>query len=392
MLSEEELNLRKRQSAKKLSELMMNNRPFSFLRMGDGELRWLLAVQEGDETKQNPHSGKYMIQKGAPVEFACGVRGLEKKDYNRLLRAYENCTYLDLMQNNDFNSRNLHRLKLEPSRNTYTEPKETSVIIFSWMNYEFKDYVANRRCLFASAESPLLEQLYQDERYRKLASDYWSNNAQPFFFRLRKDGRYYWQYLDEIKADLKNAIEKYEIDTLFLSLGTGAKILCYEIAEEMRIATFDWGAMARGLTYSGSYGYQASRASHHPYFFHIPFPIFMEALERAYPEMTTADLLSKAHAQLCLELQNKSLGQSITSEVYNSNLVKNTNANNRDIFWKAYRFYEKYYKPLSLGNPDAKELVKNFERYRLYRGMGIDGKFFQLIVKINKILKSILNH
>lgn len=389
MLLEEEINLKKRQSARKLTEVMTNTRPFSFLRMGDGELRWLLAVQENDETKQNPLPKGYMIKKGASVNFAVGVRGLEKKDYDRLLRAYERCTYLDLMQNNAFNSKNLHRLKLERSQNTYTESAETSVIIYTWMNHEFKDYVANRRCLFASAESPLLKQLYQNERYRELASDYWPANAQPFFLRLREDGRYYWQYLEEIKADLKRAIEEYQIDTLFLSLGTGAKILCYELAEEMGIATFDWGAMARGLAYSGSYGYQVSRASHHPFFFRVPFPMFMEAVENAYPEMTTADILSRAHAQLCLELQRKNLGKSVTSEIYDKNLSQNLDIDNLRSFWEAYRYYRKYYKPRSFEDPDAVAIVQDFERYRRYLGLGVDGFISILILKFINIVKNI---
>jgi cytidylate kinase len=44
------------------------------------------------------------------------------------------------------------------------------------------------------------------------------------------------------------------VDTVFLSLGGAAKILCFELAKELDVRMFDFGAMLRALTFSGSPG------------------------------------------------------------------------------------------------------------------------------------------
>lgn len=381
----------KQESAKNLTELMRSIRPFSYLRMGDGELRWLLAVEQGDEKLQDPLPQGYQIGKGASVNVAYGVRGLNTVDYQRLMTAYEKCTYLDLHQNHLYNHKNIHKLQLNRASNTYTEAPETSALLYTWMFYEFGRYISHRRCLFASAESPLLEQLYRDPRYQEIASDYWGMNTNPFFIRLRNDGRYYWNHLDQIKADLRHEIEKNQIDTLFLALGTGAKILCYELAQEMGIAAFDWGSGARAMAYSGSYGYQVSRASHNPFLFRVPFPIYMDAVERAYPRMTTAELLSRAHAQLCLELQRKEVGSSRGVDVFDASSFKTSHINLKN-FWEAYHYYKQHYRPRGAGNAEAIKLIRDFERYRLSRGLGIDGRLFLFLSRIKHQLKAQIRH
>jgi hypothetical protein len=145
----------------------------------------------------------------------------------------------------------------------------------------------------------------------------------------------------------------------------------------MGITTVDFGARVRSLIYSGSYGYQVSRTSFHAFLFRVPFPLFMNAVEKAYPDITTADLLSRAHAQLCLDLYMKSRS-------------KDPGFTTLKYFWESYRFYKKHYQPRAKGDPDAEALVKDFHRYRRYNGLGIDGQILLLSSAIKKQAKRLV--
>jgi len=369
-----------------LSQLMREKRPFSYLRMGDGELGWLLNMQKN---AQPVEQRSYSYQQGASVDAAYGVRGVRLDQYERLRSAYENCSFLDLQQNYPYNQNNVDLLNLEYSCTTRKTSSEASMLLYEWVYCEFSNYVSNRRCLFVSAESPLLEQLYKDSRYREAAKQFWADNTSPFFLKVRNDGRYYWDCLDEIKTDIREKVIAEGIDTVFISLGSGAKILCYELANELNICTFDFGAAIRGLTYAGSPGYHAARGTHTPFFFRLPLEVYMEAVMKAYPDMSIADILSKAHAQLCLDLQKKRVAASSATDVRNLDNF-DPNPENLRHFWKNYHFYRQNYLSIAKENDRARELVDEFVRYRRFKGLGMDGRIYTSLLTIKRLLKSIV--
>src|SRR3954463_15375562 len=82
----------RREECKRITELMRSRRPFSFLRLGDMELRLLIASQEGavdrwyDQVAQRERESSVQ---------AFGHPGLKPAYVGRLKNAYENCSYLD---------------------------------------------------------------------------------------------------------------------------------------------------------------------------------------------------------------------------------------------------------------------------------------------------------
>ena len=71
--------------------------------------------------------------------------------------------------------------------------------------------------------------------------------------------------------------------------------------------------MIRAFTYSGCDGNRVARSPHSPFFFRIPFGVHMDALEKAFPNLTPAELLAKAHGQLLLEVMKKEVGWTFAS-------------------------------------------------------------------------------
>jgi hypothetical protein len=215
-----------------------------------------------------------------------------------------------------------------------------------------------------------LKELYSDPIYRRVASRYRPSNAAPIFFpETRRVG----EYLDDIKRDLSAAIAKTGIDTAFISLGGASKILCYELSEEHSIATFDFGSLMRGLTYSGSDGHNFVRTTHYPYYFRVPFDTYMAALQRAHPELASDKLVAKAHAQLALELIRKQEGWSYASEWVGDDCL-DLGQPNRMHFWGAYLIYCQKYRRLGQNDFKAAEQIREFECWRKQRGLGLDGK------------------
>jgi len=289
--------------AKLLSELMRSRRPFCFLRMGDMELAYLLAEQgqrlDRIEFRDGPISGT----KGYTNP------GLSGKHAKRLRRAYERADYVDFHEGNWPNEYLVSKLVLERAPGSYRNPtKETSLVFLTWTEKQFKLYGDERRIGFAGAEARLLELLSQTPEFKRAAAAYWPESAEVFYHQVRNDGRDLDANLDLVKEDLRQFVEAHALDTLFLSLGGGAKILGYELSREFGICCFDFGAMLRALTYSGCDGNRMARSPHSPFLFRIPFGVYMEALEKAFPNLTPAEVLAKAHGQLLLEVLKKQIG------------------------------------------------------------------------------------
>ena len=370
-----------------LSQLMQEKRPFSYIRLGDGELSWLLEVQE---TGKPPQPNNYKHQKGARISSTHGVRGVNMSQYKRLLRAYENSSFVDLQQAYPYNEMNLSKLRISHSIHSFQTSPGTSKLKYDWVYHEFSKYISNRKCLFVAAEGPLLGHLYRDPIYRKIAGEFWPDNALPYFIRVREDGRYYWNHLDDIKQDIREKVLQENIDTVFLSLGTGAKVLCYELAEELGICTFALGAAVRALTYAGSPGYHAARGTHTPFLFRLPLSVYMKALQKAYPDMSLPDLVSKAHAQLCLDLQKKRVAKSSATDIQDSDNFEPTPENLRH-FWINYHFYQEMFASASRKNRRIRELMTEFEVYRRSRLIGVDSYVYKPIYSCLNSIKKLAN-
>jgi hypothetical protein len=362
--------------AKFLSAQMRSRKPFCFLRMGDMELRYLLAKQhnrlDGIEPGTGPISGTR----------AYGNPGLTAKHAERLRRAYEGADYVDFHEQNWPNEHLISRLELRRAPGSYRNlTKETSLVFLTWTEKEFKEYCRNRRIGFAAAEARLLELLSQTPEFREAAADYWPDNAEIFYHQVRNDGRDLDANLDVIKEDLQGFAKEHRLDTIFLSLGGGAKILSYELSRELGICCFDFGAMIRALTYSGSDGNRAARSTHSPFLFRIPFDTYMTALERAFPGLTPAELLAKAHGQLLLELMRKEVGWTSVSWDFDFN------EQNVSAFRDAFRAYRKRYRKL-FGSSSATKMERaGFLHFCGKHRLTLEGRLFLFVFRVKTLLR-----
>jgi len=353
-----------------LSELMRSRRPFCFLRMGDMELAYLLAEQYGRldqiEFADGPMSGTQPYTNP----------GLSGKHAERLRRAYERADYVDFHEGNWPNEHLVSKLNLQRAPGLYRNPtKEASLVFLTWTEKEFKEY-CNGRCIgFAGSEARLLELLSQTPEFKQAAADYWPEKAKIFYHQVRNDGRDLDANLDLVKEDLREFVKERGLDTLFLSLGGGAKILGYELSRELGICCFDFGAMTRALTYSGCDGNRVSRSPHSPFFFRIPFGVYMTALEQAMPNLTPAQLLAKAHGQLLLELAKKEVGWTFTSWEFDFN-QKNVSA-----FRMAFQEYRQRYRKLFSSSSAAKMERAGFLHFCGTHRLTLEGRLFLMLFR-----------
>jgi len=300
--------------AKRLSELMRTTRPFCFLRLGDGELKHLLIYQsnrlaEFDRSQwgDGPLAGTQH----------CGNSGLSPKYAERLWKVYEEADYVDFHERNWPIEHLVPTLKVVRKPGSYRNPsKETSMVFLTWVERELKAYCRTRRVGFAGAEARLLEIISKTPEFKRSAAPYWAEDSAVFFHQPREDGRNLDANLEVIKDDLRIFCTTNRLDTLFISLGSGAKIIGFELSRELGICCFDFGAMMRALTYSGCDGNRFARSPHYPFLFRLPFGRYMDALEKAMPSLTAAELLGKAHGQVILELVRKEEGWTFASWEY----------------------------------------------------------------------------
>jgi hypothetical protein len=363
-----------------LSELMRGRRPFCFLRMGDMELAYLLAQQYKQlgriEFGDGPTSG---------TQAYCNP-GLSAKHANRLRRAYEEADYVDFHEKNWPNEYLARSLILRRPPGSYGNPtKEASLVFLTWTENEFKQYCRGRRIGFAAAEARLLELLSQTPEFKQAAADYWPEETQIFYHQVRNDGRELDVNLDPVKEDLREFVKQHRLDTLFLSLGGGAKILGYELSRELGICCFDFGAMIRAFTYSGCDGNRFARSPHSPFLFRIPFGLYMDTLERAFPNLTPAELLAKAHGQLLLEVVKKEVGWTSTSREFDFNRENVSN------FRRAFREYRKRYRKLFSSSSATKMERAGFLHFCGTHGLTLEGRLFLLLFHLKGLVRRCLN-
>jgi hypothetical protein len=368
-------SLERRSEAKRLTALMETQTPFTYLRLGDGELGLLLEWQEG-------HTPTAIRSTASTLFDAYGINGLRERDYSRLRDSFERCGYLDTFERVCYSAENFRRLKLKQNPNQTRSPNaDLSQIFYEWTFLELPEYVARHRCVIAGAEGPLLRELLADLRYRKCTGRFWLHPGNITCVGIRNNGRNYWDALPEIKNDLVSVLKESRADTLFLSLASGAKILCQEISEDLGIRCFDLGAMLLGLTYSATPGNSVARNSHNPFFFRVPFDIYLDALQRANPDLSMCDLVSKAQAQLCLELLRKEVMYSFVPEIKNLRNFDPSAENLRHFRVSERQYYQRFGSFL-MDSSEGRKLAENFDTWCRERGLGVYGSLTRRVVLI----------
>lgn len=377
-LGSKPLNLEARRlEAKRLSNLMTKKRPFSFLRLGDMDLAYLLAAQNNESTGFEIDDGP--VSSLTPY----GNPGIGGNYIGRLQEAFLKSDYVDFHERLYPMEYWLPHLDLSRPAHLHRNPdRETSYLSLTWLEFEFKNYCQGHRIGIVGAEARLLDLLTQEPTWQAAAKPWWPDQAKVFFHQVRDDGRNLNRNLDLIKQDLTDFILRNQIDTLFISLGGGAKILCYELAQEFNICTFDFGSMIRALTYSACDGNRAARSTHSPFLFRIPFHVFMNALEQAFPRLTKEELFVKAHAQLLLEIQQKECGWTHTAWEYDFC------DENKYNFHEGYRSYVRQYRYLKKISLTTHKEYRSFLYFCGCHHLTLEGRIFFSMQLLKSAIKS----
>jgi hypothetical protein len=361
--------------ARRLTSLFQSQGGFSFVRLGDFEVAYLLAAEHG--AKEDIFPSDNIVSGTAGLASP----GLEIVQAARLRAALEQADYLDSWDCQWKDDAMLARLALRRAPGTMGSPdRACSFILPAWLEHEFKHFCENRRVLFCGAEAPLLEELLKQAEFRERAAQFWPEQCNAFFLPVRENGRNLGRNLDLIKRDLAMAISKWKIDALFLSLGGGAKILCHELARECGICAIDFGAFLRSLTYSGSDGNRANRSVHTVFLFRVPFGPYMDALEKVFPALTPEELLAKAHAQLLLEVQAKEVGWSHTA------WENDFSAENKANFKQSLREYKHRYKKLINKSKITRKERADFLHFCGTHKLSWEGRFFLAKFRVKSAL------
>jgi hypothetical protein len=369
--------------ANRLTKLMQARRPFCFLRMGNGELKHLLIYQSNQLDQFDP--SQYDDGPLAGTEHS-GNSGLGPKHSERLWKVYEQADYVDFHERNWPIEHLITKLKLSRKPGTDRNPdKITSMIFLTWVERELKEYCQGRRIGFAGPEARLLEILCETPQFKRTAGGYWPDKADIFFHQARNDGRNLDTTLDLVKEDLRAFVTANHLDTLFLSLGSGAKVIGYELSRELGICCFDFGAMMRALTYSGCDGNRAARSPHYPFLFRIPFGTYMDALEKAMPNLTPLELLGKTHGQLISEVVKKEVGWTYASWEYDFS------PENIASFRQGFKEYQKRYGKLFNSSAAARKERAGFLHFCGTYGLTLEGRVFLLLFRIKGFARRCLH-
>lgn len=350
---------------------------FSFARLGDGELRFMLECQRGETPTHAEDPGE------APsIEYANVHSGLTLQDYPRLRASFERATWVDAYLNQSYNAAHLGELAWhrDPNAVTITAPAAGGFIL-SWISDELPRYLRTHRTLWCGAEVALLQALLRDPAYRAAGADFFPQDAAIFFETPPHGGRELSRDLDAIIARLAERVRAERIDTVFVALGGLAKIVVVELAACTGARAVDIGGALRGLCYAGSDGHTTWRASHHPYFFRVPLATFWPALLAAEPGLTPSARLSKAHAQLALDVQRKRRGTTTSADVHDQT-SHDPSPENLAAFRASLRYYHRHILPRALASPAAWRLAREFAWWRWKKGLGWDGRAYQALRRL----------
>jgi len=318
-----------------LTEVLTAQQSASFLRLGDGELRFLLEAQSG-KWEDNQYD---RYQRRASPDEATGTLGLTRKDYERLIAAYRGCSVLDVYGEIPYNREYLSQVEFNrPGSMLTVSSTPDNPLLNAWTVQEFRAFLGERRTIICGAEARLQENLLRHPVYRDCAREFWPESASVEFVQPPDDGRNLSQNLDQTKELLLNRIQKTRSDVVLLSLGGAAKILCFEIAHEANVCAVDWGSMLRAFTYSGSDGFANWRSSHNPFLFRVPLYVYFPTLLESYPRMPAEWYLGKAHCQLILDLHAHEVGRIHPADVHDSSSRSFSDSNLKD-FSEDYEYY-----------------------------------------------------
>lgn len=334
----------------------------SFLRMGDGELRFLLESQDGSRLDDDYPINSQPSLNGV-VKGAAANRTL---DYKRVLKAYESCDFLDLHLHLPFVRDHLKLLKWNRRKDGWhSEDAHDSRILPRWFFNHFHDYVAEHKCLFCAGESPLQEALLQDPVYRQRAMKIWPETYKADFLPLPNFGRNLSRDYDEMRQSIASAIQENNYDTMFIGASGLAKPLCVEISNRYSVKALDIGSILRAMTYSATAGDATWPANHNPYYFSVPLSVYMKATRKAYPHLKPYELIAKANAQLCFDLMHGESGKS-----YRTSATKSLPANDKNIieFKENYRYYVKELVPEFKGNEKVETQVLDLHWWLKFKG------------------------
>jgi hypothetical protein len=320
----------RRAEALRLQRLLEENKAFSFIRIGDFEFALL------EDGKDPVGNGAAWDIAGTEPRGSTGLDGRHREDLIDAIREADFVDFLDLNWPENFEPLLRYRVLAKATCSSH----RASYILGTWVEHHFKSYCQGRRVLFCGAEAPILENLCKDPEYLKAAQEFFQPGEGTFFLRPREDGRNLANHLEGICEDITACVRENQIDTVFLSLGAGAKILCVDLARELGIHAIDFGAFMRALCYSGSDGNRAARSTHSVFLFRVPFLTYMGAVQKAFPNLKPEEILAKAHAQLLIEMQQKELGW--TCDSFNCDFT----ARNIQNFKNSFSGYKKRFQNL----------------------------------------------
>jgi hypothetical protein len=303
----------RRQEAGRLTRLLEDHPGFTYLRMGDGELNWMLRQIYGDAPWRDRHF--YRENRDRDFGAVYSVTGLYPGQFERLRAAYRECGYLDKYDLLPFNAERLGdagimEYRLRPGQTTNPTP-DTSLIFYDWVWHEFAPYLGRHRCLVAGAEAGLFRAFLGDDEFPRLHGVPWPEPSRVVCSVPPELGRNYARHLDDYKKELVALVRKENIHTLFLSLASAAKILAVELARETGVRAFDMGSALRGLCGAAMPGYHQFGSQHHPYFFDVPLRIFDRALVRSQPGISMAERVVRCQAQVAQTLRPRVVAWSL---------------------------------------------------------------------------------
>ncbi|MBP9223631.1 MAG: hypothetical protein KBF76_07160 [Verrucomicrobiales bacterium] len=369
------------EEAGRLTFLLLSRQSFSFVRVGDLDLALILASQFN-----TPDSDLFGFNSHSSGTEATGCPGITSRWAERLKSAVENADYVDFNERLWPMRNLLSEIEFNRNPDLFRNPDELrSYILLTWVETEFHNFCKTSRIGFCGAEASILQRLCGKKEFKEAASNFWPVGFQPFFHQPRENGGNLDSNLELLKEDLRNFIRSEEIDTLFLSLGGAAKILCCELAKEENIRCIDFGGMLRALCYLGSDGNRLGRSTHSPFYYRLPFDTVMDAIERAFPEITPLELLAKAHAQVILELQRKTVGWTSTSSEFEFSDI------NLEFFSSAIKAYQRRYGYLFNMNPKCRIERKRFLLFCGKYHLTLRGKFTHLLFGAKATTASFLN-
>jgi hypothetical protein len=368
----------------RLSYLLETRNTFSFLRMGDGELRFLIESQSSGRN-DDAYAVETKSGLNSSLRGACAIRS---SDYEKILRAYEEADFVDLHLHVSYNRENLPKLRWNRRLDGMeTTGADDSQILLYWAWTCLKSYTCRHRCLICAAEAPLQEALLENDSYRALAGAIWPERVRVDFMRLPHDGRYLSRDFKIIEAALRDRIRNGGFDTLLLGASGLAKPLCVRLAGELNVRALDIGSLLRATTYSATSGVATWRANHNPFFFRVPLKVYMEATMTAYPELSPGKLVAKANAQLCLDLLRKRMGRS--TRTFDSDSYE-LNPENIQAFNANLAYYRESLVPSLGDDPAVRHQVNDLQRWMDHRGLTwkglLLGHFRAIVAPVRKVL------